>query len=59
MSESRKRTPLPFSRFEQLVHRFYDGKQSQQRDDLEIEVFVGLDYRITALSHGQLSTPEK
>ena len=41
ISESRKRSPLPFSRFEQLVHRFYDWKQSQQRDDFEIGVFVG------------------
>lgn len=51
ISESRKRSPLPFSRFEQLVHRFYDWKQSQQRDDLEIGVFVGpsFDYDIETL----------
>jgi hypothetical protein len=51
ISESRKRSLLPFSRFEKLVHRFYDWKQSQQRDDLEIGVFVGpsFDYDIETL----------
>jgi hypothetical protein len=41
ISESRKRSALPFSRFEQLVHRFHDWKQSNGRDDLEIGIFVG------------------
>jgi hypothetical protein len=51
ISESRKRSALPFSRFEQLVHRFYDWKQSQQLDDLEIGVFVGpsFDYDLETL----------
>ena len=33
------------------MHRFYDWKQSQQRDDLEIGVFVGpsFDYDIETL----------
>jgi len=33
------------------VHRFYDWKQSQQRDDLEIGVFVGpsFDYDMETL----------
>jgi hypothetical protein len=44
ISESRKRSALPFSRFEQLVHRFYDWKQSANRDDLQIGVFVGPSY---------------
>jgi hypothetical protein len=44
ISESRKRSALPFSRFEQLVHRFYDWKQSERRDDFEIGVFVGPSY---------------
>jgi hypothetical protein len=34
ISESRKRSPLPFSQFEQLVHRFYDWKQSQPASDI-------------------------
>jgi hypothetical protein len=51
ISESRKRSPLPFSRFEQLVHRFHDWKQSQRRDDLEIGIFVGpsFDYDLATL----------
>jgi len=40
ISESRKRSALPFSRFEQLVHRFHDWRQAV-RPDLEIGVFVG------------------
>jgi len=28
ISESRKRSALPFARFEQLVHRFHDWKKS-------------------------------
>jgi hypothetical protein len=51
ISESRKRSALPFSRFEQLVHRFHDWKQSDRRDDLEIGIFVGpsLDYDVDTL----------
>jgi hypothetical protein len=41
ISESRKRSALPFSRFEQLVHRFHDWKQSSGREDLGIGIFVG------------------
>jgi hypothetical protein len=50
ISESRKRSALPFSRFEQLVHRFYDWQQAE-RHDLEIGVFVGpsFDYDIETL----------
>jgi len=43
ISESRKRSTLSFSRFEQLVHRFHDWKQSE-RDDLEIGTFIGPSY---------------
>jgi hypothetical protein len=51
ISESRKRSTLPFARFEQLVHRFYDWKQSGGRDHLEIGTFVGpsFDYDIETL----------
>ena len=50
ISESRKRSALPFSRFEQLVHRFHDWRQAQ-RPDLEIGVFVGpsFDYDLETL----------
>lgn len=50
ISESRKRTALPFARFERLVHRFYDWQQAERRD-LEIGVFVGpsFDYDIETL----------
>jgi hypothetical protein len=50
ISESRKRSALPFSRFEQLVHRFHDWQQAE-RHDLEIGVFVGpsFDYDIETL----------
>ena len=50
ISESRKRSALPFSRFEQLVHRFHDWRQSQ-RLDLDIRNFVGpsFDYDIETL----------
>ena len=41
ISELRKRSALPFSRFEQLVHRFHDWKQAQGRDDFEIGTFIG------------------
>jgi hypothetical protein len=51
ISESRKRSALPFSRFEQLVHRFYDWAQSGGRDDFEIGTFVGpsFDYDLETL----------
>ncbi len=51
ISESRKRSPLPFARFEQLVHRFHDWKQADHRDDLDIGIFVGpsFDYDIETL----------
>ncbi|HEX3863616.1 MAG TPA: radical SAM protein [Stellaceae bacterium] len=51
ISESRKRSTLPFSRFEQLVHRFHDWKQSSGRDDFAIGVFVGpsFDYDLETL----------
>jgi hypothetical protein len=51
ISESRKRSPLPFSRFEQLVHRFFDWKEADHRNDLEIGTFVGpsFDYDIETL----------
>lgn len=50
ISESRKRSALPFARFEQLVHRFHDWQQAQRRD-LQIGVFVGpsFDYDIETL----------
>jgi hypothetical protein len=50
ISESRKGSALPFSRFEQLVHRFHDWRQAE-RPDLEIGVFVGpsFDYDIDTL----------
>jgi hypothetical protein len=43
ISESRRRSTLPFSRFEQLVHRFHDWRLSE-RQDLEIGVFAGPSY---------------
>jgi hypothetical protein len=51
ISESRKRSALPFARFEQLVHRFHDWKQSSGLDDLQIRIFVGpsFDYDIETL----------
>jgi hypothetical protein len=51
ISESRKRSTLPFARFEELVHRFYDWKQSTARDDLQIGIFVGpsFDYDLEIL----------
>jgi hypothetical protein len=50
ISESRKRSALPFARFEALVHRFHDWKQSS-RDDLDIGIFVGpsFDYDLKTL----------
>ena len=51
ISQSRKRSALPFSRFEQLVHRFHDWKQSSGSDDLAIGIFVGpsFDYDLETL----------
>jgi hypothetical protein len=51
ISESRKRSALAFARFEQLVHRFHDWKQSSGRDDLQIRIFVGpsFDYDLATL----------
>jgi hypothetical protein len=51
ISESRKRSTLPFARFEQLVHRFHDWKQSTRRDDFQIGIFVGpsFDYDLETL----------
>ena len=54
ISESRKRSALPFSGFEQLVHRFHDWTQ---REDLEIGIFVGpsFDYDLeTLIGRGDL-----
>jgi len=50
ISESRKKSALPFSRFEALVHRFHDWRQAE-RPDLEIGVFVGpsFDYDMETL----------
>ena len=51
ISESRKRSALPFSRFEQLVHRFHDWNHSSGREDLGIGIFVGpsFDYDLETL----------
>jgi hypothetical protein len=51
ISVSRKRSALPFSRFEQLVHRFHDWKRSSGREDLGIGIFVGpsFDYDLETL----------
>jgi hypothetical protein len=51
ISETRKGSTRPFSRFERLVHRFFDWKVSSQRDDIEIRTFVGpsFDYDIETL----------
>lgn len=40
IAESRKRSALPFPRFEALVHRFHDWRQTERRD-LDIGIFVG------------------
>ena len=51
ISESRKRSALPFARFEALVHRFHDWREAE-RPDLDIGVFVGpsFDYDIETLN---------
>ena len=50
ISESRKRSALPFARFEQLIHRFHDWRLSE-RPDLDIGIFIGpsFDYDIETL----------
>ncbi|AMN42737.1 radical SAM protein [Rhodoplanes sp. Z2-YC6860] len=50
VSETRKGTKLPFSRFEQLVHRFYDWRDSGGTD-IVIRTFIGpsFDYDIETL----------
>ena len=50
ITESRKRSALPFPRFERLVHRFHDWRQSE-RPDLEIGIIVGpsFDYDLGTL----------
>jgi tungstate transport system permease protein len=52
ISETRKGSSLPFARFEQLVHRFYDWKIAARRDDLDIGIFVGpsFDYDLETLN---------
>jgi hypothetical protein len=51
ISETRKGSTLSFERFERLVHRFYDWKETDRRDDLEFGVFVGpsFDYDLDVL----------
>jgi hypothetical protein len=51
ISESRKRSALPFARFERLVHCFHNWKQSTRRDDFQIRIFVGpsFDYDLETL----------
>jgi len=50
VSETRKGSKLPFARFEQLVHRFYDWRDSG-RADINIRTFIGpsFDYDIETL----------
>jgi hypothetical protein len=50
VSETRKGSRLPFSRFERLVHRFYDWKAAGGTD-IDIRTFIGpsLDYDIDVL----------
>jgi hypothetical protein len=50
ISESRKRSSLPFARFEALVHRFHEWRQANH-PDLDIGIFVGpsFDYDIETL----------
>lgn len=51
ITDTRKGTALPFARFEQLAHRFFDWKASEGRDDLDLGVFVGpsFDYDLDTL----------
>src|SRR5262249_39515883 len=51
VSETRKGSKLPFERFEQLVHRFYDWRTSGQTD-INIRTFIGpsFDYDIETLN---------
>jgi hypothetical protein len=50
VSETRKGSKLPFARFEQLVHRFYDWKDSGATD-IDVRAFIGpsFDYDIDVL----------
>src|SRR5215475_10044827 len=50
VSETRKGSKLPFSRFEQLVHRFWDWKEAQ-KIDVGIRTFIGpsFDYDLETL----------
>jgi hypothetical protein len=50
VSETRKGSKLPFARFERLLHRFYDWKDSGQTD-ISIRTFIGpsFDYDIDTL----------
>src|ERR1700744_439482 len=50
VSETRKGSGLPFSRFGRLAHRFHDGKAASG-NDFDIRIFVGpsLDYDIDTL----------
>lgn len=50
VSETRKGSKLPFRRFEQLVHRFHDWRDSG-RTDINIRTFVGpsFDYDLETL----------
>src|SRR5215475_4666517 len=49
VSETRKGSKLPFSRFEQLVHRFHDWRESGA--DVNIRTFIGpsFDYDLDVL----------
>src|SRR5215468_1376775 len=50
VSETRKGSKLPFARFEQLVHRFYDWKDSGATD-IDVRTFIGpsFDYDMDVL----------
>src|SRR5580698_1851970 len=51
ISETRKGSALPFARFERLVHRFFDWKETARRDDLQSGTFMGpsFDYDLATL----------
>src|SRR6201993_545795 len=50
VSETRKGSKLPFARFEQLVHRFYDWKDAGATD-IDVRTFIGpsFDYDLDVL----------
>lgn len=50
ITETRKGSKLPFSRFERLAHRFFDW-QASQNSKIEIRIFVGpsFDYSLETL----------